>query len=98
MNIKVEKSTKSLWKHSSVADPRGAWGAWGPWGPVPPPPLDFFLKAKFISKKLVLNKHEMCLKMLEMAILETQISKKFLRDHAPDPPTKLAPSAVPGNF
>ena len=76
MNMKVEKSTKSLWKHSSVADPRGAWGAWGP---VPPPPLDFFLKAKFISKKLVLNKHEMCLKMLEMAILETQISNLLLK-------------------
>ena len=43
------------------------------------PFLDFFFftKAKFTSKKLVLNEYEICLKILEMAILEIQIFKTF---------------------
>ena len=50
----------------------------GGWGPVSPF-LDFFFftKAKFTSKKLVLNEYEICLKILEMAILEIQIFKTF---------------------
>ena len=45
-----------------------------------PPPTPFlavfyFTKAKFTSKKLVLNEYEIYLKMLEMAILETKIFK-----------------------
>ena len=32
--------------------------------------------------------------MLEMAILETQIFKIFIGDMPPDPPRKLAPSAL----
>ena len=41
----------------------------------PPPPFlkFFFTKVKFTSKEIVLNNYEICLKMLEMAILETQI-------------------------
>ena len=48
---------------------------------MPAPFLDFFsfffTKTKFTSKKLyiVLNEYEICLKMLEMAILETHIFK-----------------------
>ena len=60
-----------------------------PGGAMPPPPFfDFFLsffffifyfftKAKFTSKKSVLDEYEICLKMLEMAILETQNFKTF---------------------
>ena len=60
------------------------------------PPFGLFLqKTKFTSKKLVLNEYGSCLKMLEMAILETQFSKiSFLRSMPPDTPTKLAPSPV----
>ena len=68
----------------SVADP-GGWGAC----PPPPPIWSFFLftKAKFTSKKYsILNKYEICLKMLEMAILETEIFKNF--------PWKLAPLSL----
>ena len=60
-----------------MADPRGR-GAGDLCSP-PPPPLfgffPFFTKMKFTSKKfyVVLNEYEICLKMLEMAILETQI-------------------------
>ena len=56
------------------------WGGWGGWGPViaPSPFLDyFFTKTKFTSKKWVLNEYEICLKMLEEAILETQTFKNF---------------------
>ena len=63
---------------------RGAGGTSG----LYPPFLEFlFTKAKFTSKKVVLNEYEICLKMLEMAILETQIFKKFLgsmRQHPPE--------------
>ena len=76
-----------------MADPRGEGG----WGPVLPPPLfgffSSFYKNKFTSKKLylVLNEYEICLKMLEMAILETHIFKTFWGSMPPDPPRKLAP-------
>ena len=36
-----------------------------------------FAKAKFTSKTLILNEYEICLRMQEMAILETQIFKNF---------------------
>ena len=49
-----------------------------------------------MSKKLyvVLNKYEICLKILEMAILETHIFKTFWESMPPDLPRKLAPSAL----
>ena len=56
----------------------------GPWGTVPTFWI-FFTKAKFMSKKLVLNLYEICLKMLEMAILEIEIFKNFWGTNAPDP-------------
>ena len=68
----------------------------------PPPPLFFgffslfFTETKFTSKKLyvVLNEYEICLKMLEMAILETHISEISRGGMPPDPPRKLAPLAL----
>ena len=97
-NINIPKylafllKTSSLKKVYSVADPReGAWGTCAP----PPPLLDFFfLQKRSLLAKLVLNKHKICLKMLEMAILETQIFKNFCGSMPPDPPRKLAPSAL----
>ena len=66
----------------SVADPSGGGG--GGWGAVTPL-LEFFLtKAKFTSKKLVLNGYESCLKLLEVAILETRIFKNFWGSMPPD--------------
>ena len=53
-------------------------------GPEHPPGF-FSTKAKFTSKKLVLDKCQICLKMLEMAILETKILKKFCGRMPPDP-------------
>ena len=55
-----------------------------------------FYKNKFTSKKLyvVLNEYKTCLKMLEMAILETHIFKTFWGSMPPDPPRKLALSAL----
>ena len=50
-------------------------------GGLPP----FFTKAKFSSKKLLLDEYEICLKMLEIAILETQIFKNFWGGMPPDP-------------
>ena len=38
-------------------------------------PFCFFQKRSLRAKKLVLNKYEICLKMLEMAILETQVAR-----------------------
>ena len=62
---------------------------------TPLSPLDFFLtKAKFTSKKLVLDEYEVCLKMLEMANLETQIFKTFRKGMPQDPSRKLAPLAL----
>ena len=63
-----------------------------PGGVVPPPFLDFFkYKNEVYEQKNVLN--EICLKMLEMAIIETQIFKNFWGSISPDLPRKLAPSA-----
>ena len=48
--------------------------------PPPPPPSLFrfcFYKSEVYYQKLVLNKYEICLKMLEKAILETRLFKKF---------------------
>ena len=55
-----------------------------------------FYKNKFTSKKLyvVLNEYEICLKMLEMAILETHIFKTFWGEYAPRLPRKLVPLAL----
>ena len=56
---------------------------------LPPPPFGFyFTKAKFTSKKILLDEYEICLKMLEMAILETQIFKSFSGSMSP---RKLVP-------
>ena len=63
---------------------------------MPPPFLDFFLQKRSLLAKLVLKEHKICLKMLEMAILETQIFKNFCGSMPPDPPRKLAPSALVG--
>ena len=76
--------------HYSVADPRRGGG-------VLCPSLfrAFFTKAKFTSKKLALNKYEICLKlnkMLEMAVLETQIFENFWGNM---PPNSLRQSMVP---
>ena len=62
-----------------VADPGGGAG-------VPPSltPLGvfFFFKSEvYEQKKLVLNEYEICLKILEMAILETQIFKNIESSH-----------------
>ena len=63
---------------TQVANPRGR-RADGPVLPLPPlPPFFFPGKTKFTSKILVLNEYEICLKMMGMAILETQIFKNFL--------------------
>ena len=43
---------------------------------------------------MVLNEYEICLKMLEMAILEPHIFKTFWGNMPQDPPRKLAPSAL----
>ena len=59
-------------------------GGGGGWGPVPTFWI-FFTKAKIMSKKLVLNLYEICLKMLETAILEIEIFKHFWGTDAPDP-------------
>ena len=66
---------------SPLVDPRAA----------PPPPcfwLFFFAKTKFPSKELVLNEYKVCLKMLEMAILETFFmgARPFLGERAPRHP------------
>ena len=64
-----------------VADPRGGGGLGTCLPPPPPTFLDFFFflytETKFTSKKLyvVLSEYEICLNMLEMAILETRISE-----------------------
>ena len=79
-----------------MADPRGSWGASSP---PPSPSSDYFsfYKSKVYLQKLVLNEYEICLKMLEMAILETQIFKIFWGGGMPpDPPRKLAPLALVG--
>ena len=47
-----------------------------------------------LPKIEVLNQHKICLKMLEMATLETQIFKNFWWSMPPDSPRKLAPSAL----
>ena len=69
-----------------------------PGGPVPPLPhplwIFFFTKAKFMSKKLILDENEIYYKMLEMAISETQIFINFGGDMPPDPLRKLAPLAL----
>ena len=57
----------------------------GPFDPPPPPSLDV----------RGLNEYEICLRMQEMAILETQIFKNFWGAYH-RPPRKLAPSAVVG--
>ena len=78
-------------RYLAVADPGGAGE------PVPPPFGIFFLtKAKFTTEqKLVLNEYEICLKMLEIAILETQIFKTFGGGGIPpDLPRKLAPKNI----
>ena len=62
-----------------MADPTGKGG----WGPVHLLlgifSFFFFTKTKFMSKKsyVVLNEYKIYIKMLEMAILETHIFKKF---------------------
>ena len=38
-----------------------------------------------MSKKFALNEYQICLKMLEIEILETQIYKNFLGSMLPDP-------------
>ena len=70
-------------------DPRG-----GGTGGLCPPFWDFFLQKRSLLAKLVLNEHKICLKMLEMAIFETQIFKNFRGSMSPDPPRKLAPSSL----
>ena len=48
---------------------QGGEGAGGRACAPDPSPLDFtFTKAKFTSKKLVLDEYEICLKMLEMGL------------------------------
>ena len=54
----------------------------------------FFIKAKFRSKQLALKEQEICLKKLEMAILQTQNFKDFWGSMPPDSPRKLAPTAL----
>ena len=48
---------------------------------VPPPPPSFrkffFTKVKFCWQKLVLNEYKICLKVLEMALLDIQIFKSL---------------------
>ena len=56
--------------------------------------FSFFTKTKFTSKKVVLNEYEICLKLLQMAILETQIFKNFWGSMPPNPPRKLTSSAL----
>ena len=79
-------------QYNTVADPRGGGGIGG----LCPPPfwILFFLQKRSLLAKLLLNEHKICLEMLEMAILETQIFKNFWGSMHPDPPRKLAPSAL----
>ena len=61
-----------------MVDPGGLGGA------VPPPPFlgVLFLDISEVYKqKLVLNKYEIYLKMLEMVIFETQIFKNLKESH-----------------
>ena len=62
-----------------------------------PPPLFgfFFLQKRSLLAKLVLNEHKICLKMLEMAILETQIFENFW---TPLESSRLWCSLVPPSF
>ena len=64
-------------------------GAGAPVAPPPPPPVliffFFFYKSEVYQQKFLLNEYEMCLKMLEMAILKTQIFKNFWGGMPPDP-------------
>ena len=65
-------------------------------GGLCPHPFWIFFKYKneVYEQKNVLNVlNEICLKMLEMAIIETQIFKNFWGSISPDLPRKLAPSA-----
>ena len=55
------------------------WRIQGGWGGAVPPFLEF------TSKKVVLNEYEIFLKMLEMALIETQIFKTFLGSIPQDP-------------
>ena len=65
-------------------------------GGLCPHPFWIFFKYKneVYEQKNVLNVlNEICLKMLEMAIIETQIFKNIWGSISPDLPRKLAPSA-----
>ena len=62
-------------------------GGGGLGGLCPPFRIIFlFYKSEVYWQKLVLNEYEICLKMLEMVILETQIFKFFWGGHTPRPP------------
>ena len=45
----------------------------------------FYKNKVYEQKKLVLNKYEICLKMMEMAIFDSNF-QIFLGEHAPRPP------------
>ena len=68
-------------------------------GPVPPFGI-IFLQKRSLLTKLVLNEHKICLKMLEMATLETQIFKNSGRECSQTPleSLRLRRSLVPPPF
>ena len=68
----------------TVADPGGGWGG----GLCPLFWSFFFNKNEVYEQNLVLNEYEIYLKILEMAVLETQIFKNFW-PHAPRPHWKI---------
>ena len=65
----------------TVVDPRGGACA----SPLLPLAHFFFSQKQSLQAKIVLNKYKICLKMLEMAILEIQIFKNFWESMPPDP-------------
>ena len=76
----IEKGDNAKGTYCTCVIPRGRSGGRGC-----PLLLDFFYKNE------VLNEYRIYLKMLEMAVLKTQIFKNFWGSMTPNPPTKLAP-------
>ena len=94
LSISVELGEHIRFLSCAWFDGGWCWGGGG--GLYPPSILDSFsfTKSKFTSKNIVINEYEVCLKMLQMTILETQILNICGGGCTAEPPRKLAPSAI----